>query len=101
GGLDSWPGDFPTALAASLTRPPMPMQGNWHPEHFRPVLLLQARQLRLAPTFGRRFDASDLVQETLLRAHQGREAFRGGSDAELMRWLQEILANLAVDQVRR
>jgi RNA polymerase sigma-70 factor (ECF subfamily) len=81
--------------------PPMPVPPGWQPELFRPLLLLQARQLRLDPRLQRRFDASDLVQETLLRAHQQRAAFRGTTDAELMRWLQEILANLAIDQLRR
>jgi RNA polymerase sigma-70 factor (ECF subfamily) len=79
----------------------MPVPADWQPERFRPLLLLQARQLGLDPRLRRRFDASDLVQETLLRAHQRREAFRGTTPAELARWLQEILANLAMDQVRR
>jgi RNA polymerase sigma-70 factor (ECF subfamily) len=73
---------------------------DWQPERFRPFLLLQARQLRLDPRLRRRFDASDLVQDTLLRAHQRRDGFHGHTDAELMRWLQEILANLAVDRLR-
>jgi RNA polymerase sigma-70 factor, ECF subfamily len=79
----------------------MALSADWQPELFRPLLLLQARQLRLDPRLQRRFDASDLVQETLLRAHQRRATFRGGTEAELVRWLQEILANLVVDQLRR
>jgi RNA polymerase sigma-70 factor (ECF subfamily) len=70
-------------------------------ERYRPLLRLQARQLHLTPRFARRFDSSDLVQLTLLRAHQCRDEFRGGTEAELLRWLHEILSHVAVDQVRR
>ncbi len=43
--------------------------------------------------------AEDLVQETLLRALQRAESFRG--DASLATWLHRILHNLAVDVSRR
>jgi RNA polymerase sigma-70 factor, ECF subfamily len=42
--------------------------------------------------------AEDLVQETLLRALQRAESFRG--DASLATWLHRILHNLAVDRFR-
>jgi RNA polymerase sigma-70 factor (ECF subfamily) len=67
---------------------------------YRPLLLLQARQLRLPAGLQARFDASDLVQEALLRAHKGLRAFDGRSEAQLVRWLQEILANVVVDFIR-
>jgi RNA polymerase sigma-70 factor (ECF subfamily) len=70
-------------------------------ERYRPLLRLQARQLRLTPRFARRFDASDLVQLTLLRAHQHRGDFQGTSAAELLKWLHEILLHVAADEVRR
>jgi RNA polymerase sigma-70 factor, ECF subfamily len=70
-------------------------------ERYRPLLRVQARQLRLTPRFARRFDSSDLVQLTLLRAHQCHGEFRGGTEAELLRWLHEILLHVAADQVRR
>jgi RNA polymerase sigma-70 factor (ECF subfamily) len=60
-------------------------------ERFRPYLQLLARMTwdrRLQP----RLDASDLVQQTLLRAQQAREQFRGTTDAELAAWLRKILA---------
>jgi len=38
-------------------------------------------------------DASDLVQQTLLKAHAKMDQFRGSSTAELMAWLRQILAN--------
>jgi RNA polymerase sigma-70 factor, ECF subfamily len=43
--------------------------------------------------------AEDLVQETLLRALQQAESFRG--EASLATWLHRILHNLAVDRFRR
>jgi RNA polymerase sigma-70 factor (ECF subfamily) len=41
------------------------------------------------------------VQDTFVRAQEQREAFRGTTDAELMRWLQEILGHTAIDKLRR
>ena len=48
----------------------------------------------------RRFDSSDIVQETWLRAHANLDRFRGKTEAEMVGWLQEILANSIADQVR-
>jgi RNA polymerase sigma-70 factor (ECF subfamily) len=70
-------------------------------ERYRPLLRVQARQLRLTPRFARRFDSSDLVQLTLLHAHQHRDEFRGTTEAELLKWLHEILRHVATDEVRR
>lgn len=39
----------------------------------------------------RRVSPSDIVQETLLAAHRDFEAFRGGSQGELLSWLRQIL----------
>jgi len=67
----------------------------WDPEHYRPYLRLLAR-LRLDPRLRSRVDASDVVQMTLLHAHQARNQFRGRSPDELAAWLRQILArNLA------
>ena len=71
----------------------------WQLERYLPVLRLQARSLQLDPRLQRRFDTSDLVQQTLLRAHRHLDQFRGQTEAELVRWLQEILANTAKDEV--
>ena len=38
-----------------------------------------------------KFDASDLVQQTLLEAHQGIEKFKGETEAEWLGWLRGIL----------
>lgn len=73
----------------------------WHPERYRALLQLLVRQYHLNPLLQRRFDSSDLVQETLLRAHAHRDQFRGTTEAEQVKWLQEILANVLTDEVRK
>jgi RNA polymerase sigma-70 factor (ECF subfamily) len=73
---------------------------DWDPTQYRPLLHLQVRLLRPDARFDRRFDSSDLVQETLLKAHKNRDRFRGTTEAERVRWLQEILRNVLADAVR-
>jgi RNA polymerase sigma-70 factor (ECF subfamily) len=46
-------------------------------------------------------DPSDLVQEALLKAHQGFGQFRGTTEADLVAWLRQIMARLLVDFARR
>ena len=75
--------------------------GPWQPEAFRGLLRLQARQLELDPRLERRFDSSDLVQETLLKAHANLAQFRGQTEAEMVGWLEGILGNVAVDEMRK
>jgi RNA polymerase sigma-70 factor, ECF subfamily len=72
---------------------------DWPLERFRSLLRLQVRLMRLDPRFHLRFDGSDLVQETLLRAHRERDQFRGGSEAEAFRWVQAILRNVVADKL--
>lgn len=79
----------------------MPLVADWRPEHYQHVLRLLARQFQLDPRFRRRFDSSDLLQETLLRAHARRAQFRGASEGELIKWLQAILVNVLRDEIRR
>ena len=45
--------------------------------------------------------ASDVVQETYLEAHRDFAQFRGGSVAELVGWLRQILARNLSNQIRR
>jgi RNA polymerase sigma-70 factor, ECF subfamily len=47
-----------------------------------------------------KLDPSDLVQQTLLDAHQKLEQFRGTSDRERAAWLREIFANNLADVFR-
>ena len=73
----------------------------WELERYLPLLRVQARQMHLDPRLRRRFDGSDLVGETLLKACAELPGFRGSTEAELVAWLQQILAHCALDQVRR
>jgi RNA polymerase sigma-70 factor (ECF subfamily) len=78
----------------------MAAPGGWHPERYRDLLCVLARQLQMDPRLRRRFDASDLVQETLLKATHNLNQFRGGTEAELVKWLQGILENALADAIR-
>jgi RNA polymerase sigma-70 factor (ECF subfamily) len=73
----------------------------WRLERYAPLLHARALRLRLGPRLCRRLDPSDLAQEALLRAHQNLAGFRGRTEAELVTWLQEILAHTLITEVRR
>lgn len=67
----------------------------------QPLLRLQVRRLQLDARLRRRFDSSDLVQETLTRAVSRLNQFRGTSEGELIRWLQRILRTVALNAVEQ
>jgi RNA polymerase sigma-70 factor (ECF subfamily) len=46
-------------------------------------------------------DASDIVQQTLLEAHRDFARFRGGTEAEWLGWLRQILVHNAAGFVRQ
>jgi RNA polymerase sigma-70 factor (ECF subfamily) len=68
-------------------------------EHFRSWLHLLAK-LHLDPHLRGKLDASDIVQQTLLQAHQARDQFRGQGDGERAAWLRQILARNLAHAVR-
>ena len=69
-------------------------------EDYRDYLLLLARvQLGARPRA--KLDASDVVQQAILHAHQRRAQFRGGTEGEWLAWLRAILANALAAASRR
>jgi len=68
-------------------------------EHFRDYLRLLA-QLQIPARLRAKLDASDLVQITLLKAHQAEEDFRGQTRAERSAWLRQILARTIANALR-
>ena len=79
---------------APIQRPDLGIEG------YRPYLRLLA-QVQFDDRLQGKVDASDIVQETLLKAHQARDQFEGRTGPEMAAWLREILTNTLIDAVRR
>jgi RNA polymerase sigma-70 factor (ECF subfamily) len=69
-------------------------------EHYCEYLRLLAR-LQLDGRLRGQLDPSDIVQQTLLKAHERFDQFRGQTDDELRAWLRAILARNLVDAARK
>jgi len=68
-------------------------------ERFCEYLHLLAR-LQMNPRLTGKVAPSDIVQQTLLKAHEKREQFRGGTAADLAGWLRAILASTLAESMR-
>ena len=69
-------------------------------ERYRDYLLVLAR-VQMSPLLQGKLDPSDIVQETLLKAHEKKPHFCGTSAMELTTWLRRILTNTMIDACRR
>ena len=68
-------------------------------DEYRSYLEFLARR-QLDPRVRRRLDASDIVQQTMLEAHEARDTFRGRTPGELGAWLRRILGRNLADALR-
>ena len=68
-------------------------------ELYRNYLRLIARSVIKGP-LRLKLDASDLVQETFLKAHRGFADFAGRQELELTVWLRQILTHTIFDQAK-
>lgn len=57
--------------------------------------------LQLDPRLRGKVDPSDLVQQTLLKAYQRLDQFRGNTENEFSAWLRKILSNNLIDAMRQ
>jgi RNA polymerase sigma-70 factor (ECF subfamily) len=72
----------------------------WPLEPYRNYLRCLAR-LHLDARLQGQVDPSDVVQETLLKAHASCDQFRGQSAGEWAAWLRRILANVLAENLRK
>ena len=68
-------------------------------ESYRNFLRLVARSL-INGALRARFDPSDVVQETFLKAHRAFDRFDGTTEAEFVAWLRRILVRDLADRVK-
>ena len=69
-------------------------------EKYRDYLRLLAR-MEMDPRVQAKLDPSDLVQQTLLKAHQAMGQFQYRTEAEVAAWLRKILTHSLIDATRQ
>ena len=69
-------------------------------EDYREYLRLLGR-VQLGSRLRAKLDASDVVQQAILHAHERRAQFRGETEGEWLAWLRAILANALTTEFRR
>jgi RNA polymerase sigma-70 factor (ECF subfamily) len=77
-----------------------PAAGDILLSRFEPWLKLVAR-LHLESRFQTKFDPSDVVQQTMIEAIRAAPQFRGGTEAEFVAWLRQILTHTLAHEIRR
>ncbi len=92
------PEDTPRMIAAARREAPGAVSNLL--ESYRHYLRFLARSC-LTSALAPKTDRSDLVQETLLKAHENFATFRGTTEGELVAWLRQILAQNLATLVRR
>jgi RNA polymerase sigma-70 factor (ECF subfamily) len=69
-------------------------------ESFRNYLLVLAR-VQIEGRLQSQLDPDDLVQQTLARALEKRDRFRGSDDAQRAAWLRTLLSHTLIDAARK
>jgi RNA polymerase sigma-70 factor (ECF subfamily) len=78
----------------------MAQADDWPLERYRQYLRVLAGP-QVSRLLAGKLDASDVVQEALLKAHRKRGQFRGQTEGEQLAWLRRILANTLADLHRQ
>jgi RNA polymerase sigma-70 factor (ECF subfamily) len=71
----------------------------WREKYF-PLLQMMARQIRLDPKVQARVGESDVLSTANQHALEALSQFRGSSEGEFVRWLQEVFRTTYIDMMR-